>query len=40
MYKVNDGTICQTLKEVRQHLGVSGRAIKHLFENGTIIKIK
>lgn len=38
-YILADGRTAATLKEVRQKLGCSGRAIRHLFEDGTIKKV-
>ncbi len=37
-YILADGRTACTLKEVRQKLGCSGRAIRHLIEDGTIKK--
>ena len=37
-YILADGRTAITLKEVRQKLGCSGRAIRHLIEEGVIKK--
>ncbi|WP_167606523.1 hypothetical protein [Maribellus sediminis] len=39
-YILADGRTAATLKEVRQKLGCSGRAIRHLIEDGTIKKVE
>lgn len=39
-YILADGRTAFTLKEVRQKLGCSGRAIRHLIEDGTIKKVE
>jgi uncharacterized membrane protein YciS (DUF1049 family) len=39
-YILADGRKVSTLKEVRQQLKCSGRAIKHLIEEGVIKKVE
>lgn len=38
-YELEDGSRVDSLKDVRKKLGVSGRAIKHLFAEGKLKKV-